>query len=216
MLRLVAFKYSSPHADPEPAAISVSTSRFETGKMAYGLVGSSDKCACRNGFMGTFLAGFLGASIPFFPSYVAIPLMATRLNPIAVGVISGVGQYLHYYVGFGGRYLFSTETRARFDRWRVRFKKYGAWLIVFMAATPLTPDDAVWIPLGLIGYPKAKALVAGITGKIVLGLVYACAGYYGWPMIDQWFNLKPPGSWSNPFSHRDEEVSTTSFSLFLL
>lgn len=141
----------------------------------------------RMGYLGAFLAGLLGAGIPFFPSFVLIPLLATQLNPFIVGLVSGVGagvgQYLHYYVGFGGRYLFSTETRARFERWRTRFDKYGLWLIVAMAATPLTPDDVVWIPLGLMGYPKVKALLAGITGKTILSLVYAYAGYYGWPFI---------------------------------
>lgn len=143
----------------------------------------------RMGYLGAFLAGLLGASVPFFPSYVLIPLMATQLNPFIVGVVSGVGagvgQYLHYYVGFGGRYLFSAKTRARFERWRLRLDKYGAWLILIMSATPLTPDDVIWIPLGLVGYPKVKALLAGILGKTMLSLVYAYAGYYGLPFVDQ-------------------------------
>jgi len=141
------------------------------------------------GYLGAFLAGFLGASVPFFPSYVLIPLLATQLNPFIVGVISGVGagvgQYLHYYIGLGGRHFFSAETRARLERWRVRFDKYGAWAVFAVAATPLTPDDVIWIPLGMMGYPKTKALLAGILGKVILGLVYAYAGYYGWPLIDQ-------------------------------
>jgi membrane protein YqaA with SNARE-associated domain len=141
------------------------------------------------GYAGAFLAGFLGASIPFFPSYILIPLMATQLNPLVVGVVAGigagVGQYLHYYVGLGGRYLFSAETRTRFEKWRVRYGKYGVWLIVLLAATPLTPDDIVWIPLGLMRYPKLKALVAGIAGKTVLSLFYAYAGYYGWQAIGE-------------------------------
>ena len=149
------------------------------------------------GYIGGFLAGFLGAGIPLFPSYVLIPMMATQLNPFVVGVVSGigagVGQYLHYYVGLGGRCFFSAESQTRFERWRIRFDKYGAWLIAFMAATPLTPDDAVWVPLGLMGYPKAKALLAGIAGKIVLGLVYAYAGYYGWPLIDQLLKVQGLG-----------------------
>jgi membrane protein YqaA with SNARE-associated domain len=143
----------------------------------------------RMGYLGAFLAGLLGSSVPFFPSYVLIPLMATQFNPFIVGVVSGVGagvgQYLHYYIGFGGRYLFSAEARARFERWRTRFDKYGAWLVLVIAATPLTPDDVIWIPLGLVGYPKTKALIAGILGKTILNLVYAYAGYYGWPLIGQ-------------------------------
>lgn len=147
----------------------------------------------RMGYGGAFLAGFLGASIPFFPSYILIPLMATQLDPILVGILSGVGagvgQYLHYYIGLGGRHLFSPATQARFEKWRLRYGKYGLWLIIALAATPLTPDDIVWIPLGLMRYPRAKALLAGIAGKTILSLAYAYAGYYGWPIIDQWLNL---------------------------
>jgi len=147
----------------------------------------------RMGYGGAFLAGFLGASVPFFPSYILIPLMATRLDPFLVGVVSGigagVGQYLHYYIGLGGRYLFSRETRARFEKWRVRYGKYGVWLIIALAATPLTPDDIVWIPLGLMRYPRAKALLAGILGKTMLSLAYAYAGYYGLPVIDRWLRV---------------------------
>jgi len=143
----------------------------------------------RMGYAGALLAGFLGASIPFFPSYILIPLMATQLNPMIVGVVSGigagVGQYLHYYIGLGGRRLFSAETRARFERWRDRYGKYGFWLILALAATPITPDDIIWIPLGLMRYPRVKALIAGVTGKTMLSLFYAYAGYYGWPFIDQ-------------------------------
>lgn len=143
----------------------------------------------RMGYVGAFLAGFLGASVPFFPSYILIPLMATQLNPLVVGVVSGigagVGQYLHYYIGLGGRFLFSPETRDRFERWRVRYGKYGVWLIIALAATPLTPDDVVWIPLGLMRYPRAKALIAGIVGKTILSLMYAYAGYYGWPILEE-------------------------------
>jgi membrane protein YqaA with SNARE-associated domain len=141
------------------------------------------------GYIGAFLAGFLGASIPFFPSFILIPLMATQLNPLIVGVISGigagVGQYLHYYIGLGGRHLFSPENRMRLERWRDRHAKHGPWLILLLAATPLTPDDIIWIPLGLMRYPRLKALAAGIAGKTILSVVYAYAGVYGWPMIDR-------------------------------
>ncbi len=141
------------------------------------------------GYAGAFLAGFLGAGVPFFPSYILIPLMATQLNPIIVGVVSGigagVGQFLHYYIGLGGRHLFSPETQARFERWRDRFGKYGFWLIMILAATPLTPDDIIWIPLGLMRYPKTKALIAGVIGKTILSLFYAYAGHLGWPLIEK-------------------------------
>jgi len=38
-------------------------------------------------------------------------------------------------------------------------------------------------------YPKLKALLAAIAGKILLNLVYAFAGYYGWKFLTKYLNL---------------------------
>ncbi len=138
------------------------------------------------GYMGAFLSGFLGSSsvfIAIFPSFIVIPLLATQLNPFFVGLLAGigagVGQYLHYYIGLGGRRIISEKTKKRMDFWRSRLDRYGVLLIIAFAATPLTPDDLLWIPLGMMRYPKTKALAAAIIGKIILNMLYAYAGYFG-------------------------------------
>ncbi len=138
------------------------------------------------GYLGAFLSGFLGSSslfIAIFPSFIVIPLLATQLNPFFVGLLggigAGIGQYLHYYIGLGGRKIVSDKIKGRMDSWRVRLDKYGVVLIILFAATPLTPDDLLWIPLGMMRYPKTKAFVAAISGKIILNLFYAYAGFYG-------------------------------------
>jgi membrane protein YqaA with SNARE-associated domain len=138
------------------------------------------------GYFGAFLSGFLGSSFIFisiFPSYIIVPILATQLNPILVGVLAGigaaVGQFLHYYIGLGGRAVLSEKYKKAFDKWEKKLDKYGVVLIFAFAATPLTPDDLLWIPLGAMKYPKLKALAAALAGKIVLNLAYAFVGYYG-------------------------------------
>ena len=149
------------------------------------------------GYLGALLAGFLGSSTLFFsifPSFVVIPIIGSQLNPILVGVMAGigagVGQFLHYYVGVGGRKLIGRKSISigRFKMpqlyskriaaidWEKRIKKYGVVVIFVFAATPLTPDDILWIPLGIMGYPKLRALIAAILGKITLNLSYCFAG----------------------------------------
>lgn len=149
------------------------------------------------GYAGAFLSGFLATSTLFlsvFPSYIIIPLLVgvASLNPLLVGVLAGLGaglgQYLHYYVGVGGRYVLSEKRKEGLVKWRLKLEKYGLWLIILFAMTPLTPDDLIWIPLGLIGYPKMKALLAAMIGKIILNLFYAYAGYFGWPLIEDLLN----------------------------
>jgi len=147
-------------------------------------------------YLGAFLSGFLGSSslfIAIFPSYVVVTLLATQLNPVAVGVLAGIGaglgQYLHYYIGLGGRVLLPKKYKKKVDRWKDRLKRYGLILVFVFAATPLTPDDLIWIPLGLMKYPKLKALIAAVAGKILLNLLYAFAGYYGWKFLASNLNL---------------------------
>jgi len=148
-------------------------------------------------YAGAFVSGLLATSTLFlgiFPSYIIVALLSIPLdagglglNPLLVGALAGLGagfgQYLHYYVGVGGRHVLSEKRRESLAKWRSRLEKYGLWLILAFAMTPATPDDLIWIPLGLVGYPKIKALLAAITGKIILNLIYAYVGYLFGPSI---------------------------------
>ena len=154
------------------------------------------------GYLGALLAGFLGSSTLFFsifPSFVVIPIIGSQLNPILVGIMAGigagVGQFLHYYVGVGGKIIGTSISRGSFKMpqlyskriaaidWEKRIKKYGVIVIFIFAATPLTPDDILWIPLGIMGYPKLRALIAAILGKITLNLLYAYTGFFGMELL---------------------------------
>jgi uncharacterized membrane protein YdjX (TVP38/TMEM64 family) len=152
------------------------------------------------GYVGAFLSGFLGTSslmISFFPPQIIVFLMsAPRLgfNPLILGISAGLGagiaQYLHYYVGSAGRFLLSEKHKEMVERWRPRVSKYGLILIFLFAVTPLTPDDVIWIPLGMMNYPKVKALVTAILGKSVMLVICAYGGYYGIGLIEKYF-VKP-------------------------
>jgi len=112
-------------------------------------------------------------------------------NPLLLGIVSGLGagiaQYLHYYVGSAGRFLLSAKHREMMERWEPRVAKYGLILIFLFAVTPLTPDDMIWIPLGMMNYPKEKALIAAILGKTVMLVICAYGGYYGMEIIEKYF-----------------------------
>ena len=113
------------------------------------------------------------------------------------GLGAGVGQFLHYFVGVGGRKLIGRKkiSLGRFKvpklyskriasiDWENKINKYGVGVIFIFAATPLTPDDILWIPLGVMGYPKLRALIAAILGKITLNLLYAYTGFFGLELL---------------------------------
>ena len=148
------------------------------------------------GYLGAFLSGVLGTSslmISIFPPQVVVFLMsapAFGFNPMLIGVLAGlgagIGQYLHYYIGAGGRFLLSEKRVASMEKWKARLDRYGVPLIFLFAVTPLTPDDLLWIPLGMMKYPKTKALISAIVGKTVMLVLCAYGGYYSIDLIQKY------------------------------
>lgn len=149
------------------------------------------------GYLGAFISGVLGTSslmISFFPPQIVCFLMSAPrlgLNPLLLGIAAGLGagvaQYMHYYVGSAGRLLLSEKHRKMMEKWKPKLDKYGLILIFLFAITPLTPDDLIWIPLGMMNYPKVKALVAAIAGKTAMLVIIAYGGYYGIGLIERQF-----------------------------
>ncbi|MEM4311236.1 MAG: VTT domain-containing protein [Nitrososphaerales archaeon] len=150
------------------------------------------------GYLGAFLSGFLGSSslfISVFPSFIVVPFLATQLNPLLIGILAGLGaglgQFLHYYVGLGGRKFLGSFSFKRLDKYlelmKNKLQRYTTLIVFLFAVTPLTPDDIIWIPLGLMRHPKLKPLLAAMAGKVILNLIYAYAGFYGWEFIKQFF-----------------------------
>ena len=132
--------------------------------------------------------------ISFFPPQIIVFIMSAPLfgfNPLLLGISAGFGagiaQYLHYYVGSAGRFLMSEQRKLSLERWRLRLNKYGLILVFLFAVTPFTPDDLIWIPLGMMNYPKMKALVTAILGKSIMLIVCAYGGYYGIGLIEKHF-----------------------------
>lgn len=175
------------------AAIIVTVVLLEVGVQGiYGLT----QALIGLGYLGAFLSGVLGTSslmISFFPPQVVVFLMsapALGFNPLLVGILAGlgagIGQYLHYYIGAGGRFLLSEKRRASMEKWKARLDKYGVLLIFLFAVTPLTPDDLLWIPLGMMKYPKLKALISAILGKTVMLVLCAYGGYYSIDLIQKY------------------------------
>ena len=145
------------------------------------------------GYAGALISGFIGTSslmISIFPPQIIVFLLsdpALGLNPLLLGILAGIGagigQFTHYYIGEGGRYVISEKYRKRIDTWKPRIEKYGAILIFLFAVTQFSPYDIIWIPLGMMNYPKKKALTASIIGKTVMLVTFAYGGYYGIEMI---------------------------------
>ena len=151
------------------------------------------------GYAGAFFSGLIGTSslmISIFPPQIVVFILSDPslgfsplLIGVAAGVGAGIGQYAHYYIGEEGGHIIPEKYRKRIENWKPRIERYGAVLIFLFAATPLSPDDLVWIPLGIMKYPKKRALAASITGKTVMLVAFAYAGHYGLKAIRGWLRL---------------------------
>ncbi|MGQ9543760.1 MAG: VTT domain-containing protein [Candidatus Bathyarchaeia archaeon] len=151
------------------------------------------------GYLGAFISGLVGTSslmVSILPPQVVVFILsdpALGLNPlitgVAAGIGAGIGQYTHYYIGEGGRYVIPEKYRLKIDVWKPKLEKYGAILIFLFAVTPLTPDDLIWIPLGVMKYPKRKALATSILGKTLMLVIFAYGGHYSINMIRTWLHL---------------------------
>ncbi|MEM2925018.1 MAG: VTT domain-containing protein [Methanocellales archaeon] len=152
------------------------------------------------GYIGIFTASFLGNLFLFIPlPYLIIVFLLSNpifgFNPILLAITSALGasiaKLITYTIGYGSRHLL-TEQRCRkleYARWLVG--RHGILIIFLFAATPL-PDDALYIPLGMMSYSFFKFFTSVLAGKIVLTLIVSYSGYYSleWLMF-----LLNGGSW---------------------
>ncbi len=138
------------------------------------------------GYIGIFLISLIGAATILLPlpSLFFVFVMSAELNPVLVALIASAGAAIGEFTGYGLGYGSSSLTEKK-KKWKKEiekteriFQKYGGfWVIVFVGATPL-PDDIAGIVAGLLKYPPKKFLLASFTGKMILHLIVALAGFY--------------------------------------
>jgi membrane protein YqaA with SNARE-associated domain len=140
------------------------------------------------GYLGVFVAGFLSTFSLFLPSptFVAVLVLGSALNPFLLGVIGGlgatVGEMVGYIIGYGAGYGAEHFKKIKKSLQKVEkcFKKHSPGVVIFIfAALPLIPFDVVGLFCGAIKYDKKKFFVLTLGGKIIKYLVLAYAGFYG-------------------------------------
>ena len=143
-----------------------------------------------------------------FPIYGIIFFAAgLGLNPLAVGIVSGLGmatgELTGYLVGLGGRSvieknrkkipkfckfltnLFKKSYKIKIGK-RVFSIEYAFWVLIFTSAIPFPFFDIFGIMSGVGSYDIKKFYLATIIGKIIKGLMIAYSGYLILPRIEAW------------------------------
>ncbi len=141
--------------------------------------------AIQFGYLGAFLAALVGnlTIVIVFPYTIVVFFLATSgLNPIILGVVTGLGAVLGessgYLLGRWGSGAFERhrpEQFASLQRILAHRPRLLPWLLFLFALLPL-PDDILFVPLGTLRYPFAAVFLPSAVGKIGAGLIIAFGG----------------------------------------
>lgn len=140
------------------------------------------------GYKGIFFLSLVNSVAPFAgPSQIATFLVASKLNPLVVGMAGGSGGALGELSGFLFGYSFqaslSEKSERKLDRFRtwrfVRISRDHSFLTLFVLASIPNPFfDPVSAVAGSLRIPVIKYFIPVLLGRTLRHVVIAYAGYY--------------------------------------
>ena len=139
--------------------------------------------AVRYGYFGAFIISTVGNFTVVFPVPYAITvyMLGAVLNPLALGVICGlgaaVGNVSAYFVGTLSHKLAESRYGDKLNAVSILLDRYGPIILFVFSALPL-PEDLVLILLGMVGYDVFKTVFICFLGKTVMCILLAYAGRY--------------------------------------
>ncbi len=134
-------------------------------------------------YAGVFLVSLITCStivVPV-PGWIVTAAMGTTLNPILVGIVSGIGgtigEMAGYLLGYGGRLVIDNfNAYSRMVQW---MKKWGGITIFVLALIPNPAFDVAGAAAGSLRFPVWKFLLYGTLGRIPKHILFAYTGYWG-------------------------------------
>ncbi len=136
----------------------------------------------RWGYVGVFLAAFLGSSTVIFPvPHLAFTFaMGAVLSPLLVGIVAGVGDTLGELWGYLLGYSLESKLRSmrifpQVCRW---MERNGAATLFVLALFPVPFFDVAGLVGGSMSFPVWKFLGATWLGKTLKALIFAWGGYH--------------------------------------
>jgi uncharacterized membrane protein YdjX (TVP38/TMEM64 family) len=133
---------------------------------------------------------FIGSVISSATLFLPVPglaittLVGSLINPLAVGIVAGIGQTLGemtgYLAGFSGQGLVNrTQAYERIEGWMQRQEFTGEMVVFVLALIPNPLFDAAGMAAGALRFPVWKFMLAAGLGKIIKNIAFACGGALG-------------------------------------
>jgi len=134
------------------------------------------------GYLGVFVISIITSSsivVPV-PGWILIATFGAILNPLLVGVISGIGgtigEITGYLLGYGGR--IAVENAGMYSRMVEWMKRWGSLTIFVLALIPNPLFDIAGAIAGLLRFPLWKFLLVGAAGRIPKHILFAYSGVW--------------------------------------
>lgn len=135
------------------------------------------------GYAGAFVISALTSAtiiIPI-PGFVVIATLGAILDPLLVGVMSGLGATLGemtgYLLGYGGR--LGIEHSGFYIRMVGWMRRWGGLTIFSLALIPNPAFDVAGATAGILRYPVWKFVLFAAAGEIPKHIFYAHSGAWG-------------------------------------
>jgi membrane protein YqaA with SNARE-associated domain len=150
-----------------------------------------ERIGVENGYLISFIVAFLGGVSNFinFPyQLVLFSFGAGGLNPIFLGLSSGLGEFLgdsvSYLIGYHGHYILPSTTQKtfrRFSNWCIKGPSWLTSIALFLYGSfiPL-PNDLIIFPLALGQFPYLRIMIPLALGNIVFNTLAAYLGWYSY------------------------------------
>ena len=127
----------------------------------------------RWGYVGAFVISLIASATVVLPApgLAIIIAMSPAFNPIALGIVAGVGsavgELTGYAAGASGRSLIPPQRQAQFEWVRQMTHRYGVLILALLAALPFPLFDFAGIVAGIIRMRVLRFLLAVAVGKSI-------------------------------------------------
>ena len=139
------------------------------------------------GYLGVFLISLITCStivVPV-PGWIIVATLGAILNPVLVGIVSGlggtIGEMTGYLLGYGGR--LAVERVGVYSRMVQWMKRWGSITIFILALIPNPLFDVAGAAAGVLRFPLWKFLVFGAAGRIPKHIFFAYIGVWGLQLL---------------------------------
>jgi len=127
------------------------------------------------GYIGIFALSLVSSLIIFIPvPYLFVILFAALSGRFDPGLLilsstggATIGKMILFQSFYSGSVITKTKTRENLTAFRTLVSRY-AWIAVFIVASTPSPDDIVYVPLGIARYSRIRFFTALLAGKTII------------------------------------------------